>query len=193
MENLDLREKFDVKIKTKEVNVDIKKLSKQTALDLVNGILKDNPEDKYIQDNLPSIIEHFGFQGISYDENEISISGYIPRIVTEEVQTCQRRIQDLGPWDRKENIDKWVIIGDDKCCSFCGSMHPDRVIELIKLYGMKIIEPSTKQYKWYIHQENVPNASYGGIKYYRYHDTPEFIKQYNDLINNEKRTSRAII
>lgn len=32
MKNLDSRERFDVKIKTKEINIDIKKLSKQTAL-----------------------------------------------------------------------------------------------------------------------------------------------------------------
>mgnify|MGYP001592237993 FL=1 len=189
MENLDSRERFDVKIKTKKINIDIKKLSKQTALDLVNGILKDNPQDDYIKENLPSIIDNFGFMGTSQGENQISISGYMPRIETEEIQTCQRRIKDFGPWERKENLDKWIMIGDDKCCSFCGSMHPDRVIELIKLNGLEVVEPSTKQYKWYIKQKNVPNASYGGIKYYRYHDTPEFIKEYNELVELTKNNN----
>lgn len=184
MEKLDSRERFDIKIKTEKVNIDIKKLSKQTAFDLANGILKDNPEDKFIQEHLPSVIKHFGFAGISCNGNQISVSGYMPRIETEEVQTCQRRMQDFGPWERKENIDGWIMVGDDKCCSFCGSMHPNRVIELIKLYGIEIIECSTKSYKWYVKQKNVPNASYGGIKYYRFHDTPEFIKQYNEIINN---------
>ncbi len=187
MEISDSREKFDVKIKTKELNVDIKKLSRQTALDLVNGILKDNPQDEFIQENMLSCIDNFGFMGTSQGENQISINGYIPRIKLEEIQTCQRRMKDFGSWERKENLDKWEMRGDDKCCSFCGSIHPDRVIELIKLHGLGIVEPSTKQYKWYIHQKNVPNASYGGIKYYRYHDTPEFIKEYNEVVDLSKK------
>ncbi len=45
------------------------------------------------------------------------------------------------------------------------------LIELIKEKGFGIIERSTKSYKWYV----------GNFKYYRMHDTAEFIEQYNTL------------
>ncbi len=78
------------------------------------------------------------------------------------------------------------LVGEDLCCSFCGSLNPDRVIDLIKQYGFSIINPSTKSYKWYVERLHIPNASFGGIKYYRWHDDEKFIKDYNDLVTLQR-------
>lgn len=101
----------------------------------------------------------------------------------QEKQTCPSRLNDFGPWERTENIDYWrVLPNNDRTCSFCGSMHPDSVLEAVKQYGIQSIEQSTKSYKWYINRPGIKNASDGGIKYYRAHDTQEFIDELNKLI-----------
>ncbi len=70
-------------------------------------------------------------------------------------QTCPRRISDLGPWERKEGLDRWTtghgLVGQEQVglsCSFCGSLHPDRFMELIR-EGW-IIGPTDKSYKAYL-------------------------------------------
>lgn len=100
-----------------------------------------------------------------------------------ERQTCGRRMNEFGPQERKENIDHWKVLPNgDKICSYCGSLHPMSVIEIIKKHGFGVIERSDKSYKWYITRREVGNAMEGGIKYYRQHDTEEFIDAYNDLL-----------
>lgn len=72
-------------------------------------------------------------------------------------QTCGRRMTDWGPWERAENLDRWTtghgLAGQDavgKSCSFCGSLHPDRFLELVA--DGWIIEPTDKNYKAYLKQ-----------------------------------------
>jgi hypothetical protein len=180
--------KFDVEIKTPGgVNVKEKELSYGAAMALCEHILEQNPDDETLQEQLSSCMNHFGFQGFwGAGGYSITISAYKPIIQTEEKHTCPERMNGFGPWDKEENLDTWEIRGQDKCCSFCGSMHPDRVLELVKEQGFKVISRSDKQYKWYIEQANVPNASFGGIKYYRWHDTEEFINGYNELVSQHK-------
>lgn len=174
-----------IKIKNDNVNIDIKGLRRNDAKCFCENIILSFPDNKFIQEKMPEIIKSLGFCGVSFNGDVISVRGRMPNFELEK-QTCPRRINELGPWEKKENVDYWRMIGSDKVCSFCGSLHPDRVIELIKKNGIQIVERSTKSYKWYIHQENVPNAMYGGIKYYRFHDTDEFIKQYNEIIDSIK-------
>lgn len=100
-------------------------------------------------------------------------------------------MSEVGPREREEHLDTWELRGKDKCCSFCGSLHPERVLELVRENGSSIIEMSTKGYKWYVNQPNVPNAAFGGIKYYRHHDTQEFIDELNRLIRAEKLKKAA--
>lgn len=171
---------FDVEIKTPEIHHQVSCVSYKTALSLCEDVLKNNPNDKELQQRLKSCMECFGIMSYS-GECSIRISAYRKTIKTGEMHTCPRRMSDYGPWQREENLDEWNIIGDDRCCSFCGSLHPDRVIELVEQHGFAIINGSDKCYKWYIHQPNVPNAGFGGIKYYRHHDTEEFIKKLNEL------------
>jgi hypothetical protein len=185
MEITDPRE--TIKIEIKSGNVDVKaELPRQTAIQFVEAILKSNPENEWLQENLKRCMQSFGFMGTSYAGNIINISGRLPRIELPEKMTCRDRMEQIGTWERKENLDHWNLVGDDKVCSFCGSMHPDRVLELVKSLGIQILEASTKSYKIYIHRANIPNAEYGGIKYYRWHDTPEFITEMNTLIEKGK-------
>lgn len=127
----DPRERFDIQIKTDNMNIDLEGLTRISALNYVNGLLKENPFDEYLQENLPVVISGFGFVSVGGDGKSISIKGYLPHTDTGEKHTCGRRITDFGPWERTENIDTWMMVGADKKCSFCGSMHPDRVLELI--------------------------------------------------------------
>jgi len=101
-----------------------------------------------------------------------------------ERQTCGRRMVDFGPWEKRENIDIWTKMPNgDRCCSFCGSIHPSDLIEIVKSHGRGAIEFTNKSYKWYVHRPGVSNAMQGGIKYYRYHDTEAFVKELNEIFN----------
>lgn len=173
---------YDVEIKTPDgILVSLIKTDFDTAWAACNAI-QESSKDEQLLKHLGDVIRLFGFMGY-YGGNgySIRVSASLPRIETGEKQTCGRRMADFGPWQREENLDTWCLIGNDKICSFCGSLHPDRVIELIKEHGWGIVERSTKSYKIYINQPNVPNASFGGIKYYRHHDTDKFIEDWNAL------------
>ena len=68
-------------------------------------------------------------------------------------QTCPRRMLDMGPWERAENLDSWAVRGGDSIgpsCSFCGSLHPDRFMELVR-QGW-VVGPTDKSYKAYLSQ-----------------------------------------
>jgi hypothetical protein len=148
--------------------------------------LQDSTKDSKLLEKLNSCMRDFGFCG-SYGEGYgVSISAGLPRSKDGEKQTCGRRMREAGPWEREKGLDFWEQIGSDRVCSFCGSLHPDRVIEIIREQGLGVIEQSTKGYKMYVHQPNVPNASFGGIKYYRHHDTPQFVAELRALIESSK-------
>ena len=91
-----------------------------------------------------------------------------------EIMTCGRFVasayDSIGKhfWATRPN--------GDRTCSYCGSLHPDDVIRIVKNLGIGCIGSTTKSYKWYIRQPSVKNACEGGIKYYRHHDTPDFIE-----------------
>jgi len=93
-----------------------------------------------------------------------------------ERHTCGRRMGEMGPWGRVENIDTWKP-GVVRTCSFCGSIHPMDLIEKIKVMGFGVIERTDKNYKWYVQNH----------KYYRQHDTDEFIKAYNAELDGIKK------
>lgn len=70
-------------------------------------------------------------------------------------QTCPRRMTDWGPWQREEDLDTWDlkhgVIGQGDIgpgCSFCGSLHPDRFMELVR--GGWVVGPTDKSYKAYL-------------------------------------------
>lgn len=65
-------------------------------------------------------------------------------------QTCPRRVSDFGPWSREEGQDQWTTghsaVG--LSCSFCGSLHPDRFMELVR--DGWVVGPTDKSYKAYL-------------------------------------------
>ena len=71
--------------------------------------------------------------------------------------TCPRRVGEFGPWEREEGLDDWDspggMIGQEQVgpsCSFCGSLHPDRFMELIREGWL--VGPTDKNYKAYLAQ-----------------------------------------
>ncbi|MEU1552094.1 hypothetical protein ABZ517_05155 [Streptomyces scabiei] len=70
-----------------------------------------------------------------------------------DVQTCPRRTYEMGPWERGEGLDTWSTRpgnGAGPSCSFCGSLHPDRFMELV--HAGWIVGPTDKSYKAYLCQ-----------------------------------------
>ena len=63
--------------------------------------------------------------------------------------TCPRRMEEFGPWERKEDLDHWR---EDHTCSFCGSLDPAIVME--KIEAGEEITPTDKNYKIYILERN---------------------------------------
>lgn len=93
--------------------------------------------------------------------------------MSSNVQTCPRRMSELGPWEHKENLDRWEQVGNDRVCSFCGSLHPADFESVLK----RVIEDercsislSDKTYKIYINRPEIHNAMQGAIKYYKQHN-----------------------
>lgn len=91
----------------------------------------------------------------------------------EEIQTCQRRMSNLGPWENKPDLDTWKTLPNgDRTCSFCGSMHPQDLLTAIEKLpetpGLRL-EMSDKNYKMYIHRPDIRNAGEGAIKFYMWH------------------------
>lgn len=76
--------------------------------------------------------------------------------------TCPRRMSDFGPWQREEHLDGWryrgmagVRLRDRmKHCDFCGSLHPDKFMELVR-EGW-IVGPTDKNYKAYLARPFTP-------------------------------------
>lgn len=126
----------------------------------------------------------FRYHKYDFDKEFVEISE--EEINKLERHRCGRRDESpLGQSD-EEKPDYWKVLQNgDKVCSYCGSLHPQTLIELVKKYGVEIIEGTTKGYKWYVNQPGVSNATQGGIKYYRHHDTEDFIKQLNELIKQK--------
>lgn len=180
--------RYDIKIETPTFKVEKTSLTEQELNQEIDTILKENPNDELLKDKIQGIKtkDGFGFCSTMGDGYDVGVSRYMPRVKTGEKQTCGRRMNDFGGQNRTEMLDEWISIGDDKVCSYCGSLHPERVIELIKQHGIGIIARTDKDYKVYIERKDVPNASHGGIKYYMQHNTPEFVSAYNELITNYK-------
>lgn len=109
----------------------------------------------------------------------------------QDVQTCPDRMMNAGPWERKEGLDSWKKFGSDRCCSFCGSAHPDELDAMLDLETTKI-DVSDKRYKIYIRRPAVSNANTGAIKFYTWHlpTDPTAAKALLDKINRVAKKTR---
>ena len=98
-----------------------------------------------------------------------------------EAMRCPRREESPLTSSRFPGADHWQKFksNGNRVCSYCGSLHPDDMFELVRLsanapedaaYRSVVeIEPTDKGYKIYVHQPGVRNASEGGIKFYTQH------------------------
>lgn len=122
-------------------------------------------------------------------------------------------------WISNPEYDKWPEeLGEHpRSCSFCGCVHPEDAIDLIKNRGWEI-EPSTKSYKWYINppgsmlhhkrimgvldpknsEEEIEKAFKAPhhevvppVKLYGMHGTPEQLAELNGLLDLQ-RTSGGV-
>lgn len=71
-----------------------------------------------------------------------------------DIQTCPRRMHEMGPWDRSEGIDQWIETPRQAgeltpTCSFCGSLHPGKFLEMVAQDW--VVGPTDKSYKAYLH------------------------------------------
>lgn len=100
---------------------------------------------------------------------------------TNEIHRCGKREDSPAGFMRETGVDKALpdtwrkYPNGDRCCSYCGSLHPD---DFMKLCTRALTDPAVsidgtdKSYKVYVRQPGVVNASQGGIKFYMQH-TPE--------------------
>lgn len=78
----------------------------------------------------------------------------------------------ISGWPEKDTWD--VRANGDRCCSFCGSLHPEDYMRLMRdacddTSETHIERATGKTYKFYVHQKDVSNALDGGIKFYVWH------------------------
>jgi len=181
--------KYRIEIDTPEgAMIDKQDLSEKEARTLMNNLIENSPDDTLVS-MVKRVMKSFGFMGYSNKGYKVNCYAYKPREATGEKLTCPRRMFNNT---EEENPDEWVRIGgNERVCSYCGSIHPMDLIDLIKELGFSFIEATTKSYKWYIHKGRVKNASLGAVKYYRHHDTEEFIQEYNKLIKKSKASQTS--
>lgn len=59
--------------------------------------------------------------------------------------SCPRRLDELGPWQRAPDLDRWR---EDRTCSFCGGLDPIEALTRIGA-GAEVV-PTDKSYKMYL-------------------------------------------
>lgn len=159
----ELKERFDSDLVFSiKVNTDILKLNHKDLnfLEFVNILSLIYGQNEEINNHIDSTLLGYG------GSNVINTSAYRKRIKGEEIHVCPRREESLFT---PSNMDSWDKIGEDRVCSYCGSLHPEDLNELVKEQGIKVLELSDKSYKLYINRPNIHNATQGAIKFYKQH------------------------
>lgn len=117
-----------------------------------------------------------------------------------DIQTCPRRMREMGPWPREEGQDSWLDEPRREgevtpVCSFCGSLHPGKFLELVAKGWA--VGPTDKNYKAYLHQvfdgpmrtgipgQRLPELEqYTRAKFYFQHFSGAQQQQFIDLYNS---------
>ena len=92
---------------------------------------------------------------------------------------CKRGHGPDGPFKAPFNGEAhWRIEADgDRTCSYCGSLHPDDFLDIMRGYGEGKegynFSLTDKSYKVYANRPGVRNAIDGGIKFYGAHAVDE--------------------
>ncbi len=137
------------------------------------------------------IVEHVGFHESGdyllrflFSESENSFRQHKYEVEKEYNVIDKSEVENLERQNCGRNEGRYELKSDYwrggtaniRTCSYCGGLHPMDVIKIIKEEGFGVIGQTDKNYKWYINSKN------GHLKYYRHHDTQEFIESYNQLI-----------
>lgn len=149
-----------------------RKLDENQAIGIMEQAINDATNAEF-KSKIKEALDRLGYCGFGGPSGSIECSAYRHSEVV-----CKHRCPSLDPGG--EANDSWVLIFGDRVCSCCGSIHPDDLIKRVRELGSGIIEPSTKEYKWYVKIPGVHNALDGAIKYYRWHDSDD---NYADKIN----------
>lgn len=93
---------------------------------------------------------------------------------------CPRRSSPRNPSVFKFDAepDHWRT---DRTCSYCGSMHPDDVIELVRSGNAEIV-PTDKNYKAYVRNRSGAETEEG--KFYYPHFSGDQMQAFIDLCNS---------
>ena len=106
---------------------------------------------------------------------------FLVLLLTREAEmsmTCNRRMNEPGPWERKVELDDWRA---DGTCSFCGGLNPDLVLAEIRDNPEHRIVPTDKSYKIYVVGKEM-NHRKCYFQHFNEAQCIEFIKLYNDNI-----------
>lgn len=100
---------------------------------------------------------------------------------------CPRR-GELPPSAQFPTQDVWRLVGPDRVCSFCGSIHSEDLRALLPsvVDGAQIhLDVSDRRHKVYIRRPGIRNAGEGAIKFYLVHGPPNTDKGFWDLLNDK--------
>lgn len=162
-----------------EYNAKEKAMPMAEAFELCKSITEKFPEITELQDwwRSNNTLERFGYSSSSKggeDGYTFHLNTYIPTEKGTEFHTCPRGAESFGPLADRAKESTWDKVGEDRVCSYCGSLHPEdfeKIVDLcIESKGEKAeVEWSTKGYKIYARRKDTVNAGQGGIKFYTQH------------------------
>lgn len=165
----------------------VKNLDYESAIGSWNSLL-ESTEDPILKEKMKEIGKSFGVMGAYWKGYQIRTGAIMPTTQGTERHWCPRRSEGGPGRSIAKDGDHWDKFPDGKrTCSYCGSLHPDDMLQLMEEHGLSCIDPSDKRYKWYLSSPvRAVNASLGPIKYYRMHDTPELVSKLSELLEEEK-------
>lgn len=182
-----------------EFTLNRKGLPLQEAYDLCKTIAEKYPDVSSLQEwwGRQNTIDNFGYMGMGKggdDGYNFLVSAYFPTEKGTEFHTCPRGAESFGPYADRAKESTWDKIGEDRVCSYCGSLHPEdfeKIVDLcIESNGEKAeVERSTKGYKIYARRKDTVNAGQGGIKFYTQH---VFVLEQPGQVEYIKRTEPKI-
>jgi hypothetical protein len=112
-----------------------------------------------------------------------------------EQQTCPRRAENPGPWRYDDGPDTWDKRGGPArqnqvgpSCSYCGSLHPDRFMELVR--NGWIVGPTDKNYKAYLAKPYTDDEK--ATRKQRWTDTDAMAVAVRDLGQRDGKTAEQI-
>ncbi len=182
------------------ITLDKRAVPYDEAFESVEKFITDYPNIERLQKINNS---EFGFMSTSGPGFDFDINTYVPREKGIETHICPR-VEEATMTFQQEAGHRatWDKIGEDRVCSYCGSLHPD---DLIKICDLVInsegkdgeVEMSTKGYKIYAKRAIVTNASIGGIKFYVQHlrereNDLEYIAMVEHKVNDAAQISNKV-